>query len=285
MRRVVAVAAILLTALVAGCTGDPSTNSDEDQVPESIQDVEVTSTTGAIRGVVVTEAVVPIAGVLVALTDGTNRTTDDEGGFVFNGLEPGDYFMTATKKGFLPQQASATVVAGDEEPPVTKITLPQLATADPYTTQQVWDGFIQCAFMAGDGFVGAQLCGPLDERFIHYFSMDRIPDLAQAEGTWDSTQTLAADMALEYYDGGTWHHKVVTGTSPLLISGNATEITDWWGENETELPMRMWPGNGAVALTVNQQFTVYMTMFYNFLPREGWSFIVDGPCNTPDQCS
>lgn len=255
-------------------------------MPESIQDVEVTATTGAIRGVVVDEAIVPLAGVLVQLTNGPNQTTTADGGFVFSGLEPGDYFLTATLKGYFSQQASASVVAGDAEPPVTKITLPRMQSADPYTTQQVWDGFIQCAFMAGDGFVGMNTCGIVDDRFIHYFDLGgAMPDFAQAEGVWESTQALGADLSLSYYDGGTWHFKEVHGTSPLIINANATEIADWWTENATELPMRMFPGSGAVAVTYNQQFTVFMTMFYNFLPREGWAFVNDGPCATPAECA
>lgn len=285
VRVVHVVAGMLLTALVAGCAGDPSGPAEEDDVPASIQEVEVTATTGAIRGFVVDEAIVPLEGVLVTLMNGLNGTTGEDGGFVFNDLEPGDYFLTASKKGFGSQQAAATVEAGDEDPDITKITLPRLPSGTPFTQQQIWEGFIQCAFMAGDGFVGMNTCGIVDDRFIHYFDLGgQIPDFAQAESVWDSTQALGNDLSLSFYDGGTWHFKEVHGVSPLIINANATEIADWWTENATELPMRMFPGSGAVAVTYNQQFTVYMTMFYNFMPREGWAFIVDGPCDKPSDC-
>lgn len=277
------VALTLLSALLAGCSGDPSSTEQE---PAAFEEVEVTDTTGAIRGVVVNEAIVPIAAVLVTLNTGVEATTDEQGAFVFNGLEPGTYFLSAAKAGYGSAQTSADVKAGDKSPPVTKITLVAQASEAPFTSVQVWEGFVQCAFMVA-GSAGAQACGELDGRFIHYFSMDAgIPDYAQAEMVWQSTQALGNDLDLEFYDGGTWYHKFTGGVSPLMLNATGEEIEDWWTANATELPMRVFPGSSAPAsVTTNQQFTVYMTMFYNFVPRQGWSFLVDGPCDEPSMCT
>ncbi|MEK6976416.1 MAG: carboxypeptidase-like regulatory domain-containing protein [Candidatus Thermoplasmatota archaeon] len=285
MLRAVATLALLLTAILAGCSADPSP-ANSAQEPEAFEDVEVTDTTGAIRGYVVNEAIVPIADVVVRLTGGANQTTDAEGAFVFNGLEPGDYFVSASKLGYTTQQASATVVAG-EEPPITKIMLPADKNSAPFATQQTWDGFIMCAFMVANGNLGAQACGPLDDRFIHWFAMDSgIPTYVQAEMVWTSTQALGNALDLEFYDGGTWHFKVVNGESPLVINATKDEIIEWWDANETLLPMRVWPsGAEAVSVAYNQQFTVYMTMFYNITPRQGWTMIEDGACDPVSKCS
>lgn len=283
----VAVAAVLLTAILSGCADDGgSPKADAVPTPDAFEEVQVTDTTGAIRGVVVTEAIVPIEGVLITLAGGSNATSDADGAFVFNNLEPGDYFLTASKLGYSTVQASASVVAGDKEPPVTKVTLMADPATKPYSVVLQWDGFIQCGFMAGNGFVGAQACGPLDDRFINYFTLDGgIPTYVQSEAVWESTQTLGADLSFSFYDGGTWHFKEVNGVSPLLINATGEEVADWWGNDTETLPMRMFPGNAAVSVTINQQFTAYMTLFYNFQPRQGWSFIIDGPCGTPEQCT
>ena len=295
------VALALLSALAAGCAGPEAT--PQSIGPQAFADVEVTDTTGAIRGVVIDEAIVPIAGVLVQLNTGINLTSDDEGAFVFNGLEPGTYFLTASKLGYGTVQTSAEVVAGDREPPVTKIALVADPSQQPYTQALKWEGFLQCGVMWSSGtlaqqpypiyilsYFGANACGITDGRFIGPFEFveGRIPDHVQANGVWDGTQPLSNDLTMGFWRGGSNDWKFVYGTSPLSIETNRTEIIDTFDENKTDLPMRMFPGQSdepaSLVVTTNQAFTVYQTQFYGFVPRAGWQFIVDGSCGSPQQC-
>lgn len=266
------------------------------------QEVEVSDTTGAIRGLVVSEAIQPIEGVLIQLTGAESTTTDEQGGFVFSNLEPGDYFVTAAKLGYHPQQSHTTVVAGDKQPPITKIVLLVDAATTPFANLQVWNGFLQCGVTTrvqhGQSGVpsglGANACGALDDRFIFYFSMATITDFAQAEMVWKNTQSLSPELSLGYYQGGTTNFKNIQGPSPLILNTTKEQIQDRRGNESDELPMRVFPpyanspGAGlpavGVGMTVNQAFDVYMHMFWGFLPREGWTFIENGPCTRPEEC-
>jgi hypothetical protein len=290
------VAALLVVLTVAGCSDPPAPKVQEAE-PEAFEEVEVTDTTGAIRGVAVNEAIVPIPGVLVALNTGQNASSDEQGAFVFNGLEPGTYFLTASKAGYSTVQQSAEVVAGDKEPPVTKIQLLADASTQPYTQLLTWEGFLQCGFMLSGPvfqYAGANACGPLDGRFITSFDFDagKQPDHVQAEAVWDGTQPLSNDLTLGYYYGGTSDWKMTYGHSPLILPTNKTEyykaFEDDEPQNMTALRMRVFPGRtdpAGLVVTTNQAFKVYLTYFYGFKPREGWAFINDGPCSSPDLCS
>lgn len=136
------VAALLL--LVAGLAGCSDAGSGKDPIDDPTE-LEVTDSTGGIRGIVVDAAVVPIGGALVTLSGGQNTTSDDAGLFNFTGLAPGDYFLSVGKAGFTGAQASATVVAGVPDPPIVKVLLERLSTAQPYLDFFKLDGFYECA--------------------------------------------------------------------------------------------------------------------------------------------
>lgn len=288
---------ILAALLLAGCNGGPDDATPSDE-PASVQDVQVTSTTGAIRGIVIDETITPIGGATLTLTGSAQTTTSaDDGGFVFNGLEPGSYFTTATKEGFQPMQASAEVKAG-VEPPLLRILLTRLAGNLSYANTQQWSGFTQCAVSATAVFF--QACGTLDGRFIQFFSIDAIPTFMQAEMHWESTQAVTPKLQLNFYQGGTTDWKAVAGVSPLLLTATGEEFVEAKGEDAEDNPMRVSPpyvqcANGLADPTscdpqtfaivnFNQAYEVFLTQFYGFTPREGWLLAVDGTCLGPQDC-
>jgi hypothetical protein len=248
MRRSVAIGLLLLATLFAGCSDEPSTAGTAEPEPEAFKEVQVTSTTGAIRGIVVTQAIVPLQNVTVSLTDGRNQTTDAEGAFVFNDLEPGDYFVSASKLGYVSQQAAATVVAGDPSPPITKIILQaDPAARAPYYEQFVLQGYIQCGTTTSvvavavcsipNGCLG--LCGDTaftEDVFGMFVPVLEVPMHIQHEVIWDATQNTGDMLSLamrtatqEQYDGGSYDRDIggdVIGTSPLLGIINQTMILD-----------------------------------------------------------
>src|SRR5688572_11370662 len=100
------VAVMLVVAVLAGCSEAPG-EADPGLPAAEFEDLVVTQSTGAIRGIVVSEAIVPIGGADVAVT-GTALTTvsDEDGTFVFSSLEPGTYFLEVAKEGYFTTQAS-----------------------------------------------------------------------------------------------------------------------------------------------------------------------------------
>ena len=309
--RQVAVALALLAALLAGCA-DGGSSDPQASDPAAFDDVVVTDTTGAIRGVVVNEAIVPIAGALISLNDGKNATSDDEGAFVFSNLDPGTYFLTARKLGYVDVQVSVDVVAGDKQPPVTKIQLAlDPKAAKPFVQAYVFEGFIQCSgtFVA----VSFAACSVVDivqegitqDNFGVVYPMDGKPTWMQTEMTWDSTQALGGEMTVQYSwdcgseNGGFLCDHGVGGASPLVLTANQTQIDeinegDYNGtglfvrsfnqglkETDPDVPGYGNAPGGGLGLTVNQRFTYYSHFFYGYQPPEGWTFISGQPVPQP----
>lgn len=294
-------AALLAATLLAGCSGDPAASAD-DPSADVFDDLVVTSSTGAIRGVVVSEAIVPIPDATVEL-GGTDmaRQTNEAGAFTFSGLEPGTYFLKVRKLGHLEAQASTDVVAGVEEPPIVKVVLPIDAENQPFTELLTWTGFFGCGVgtNAGGGIgfnpcaLDALLCSEagvclLNTANTHTFPFGGpdIPDLAQAEMAWEGTQPLGNDMNLGWHDEGTADFKGSSGPSPIIVPATYDEIVEAHDEDIDSLLARVFPGSTQeLTLTLQQRFDVYVTYFYGFTPREGWAFVTDGACATPETCA
>src|SRR5688572_6586432 len=91
----------MLAALAAGCADDAP------QAPAAV------AQTSSLRGVVVTQSIVPIADAIVRLTPGNLSTTTDAGGlFAFEPVEPGSYLLLVEADGYADLRIEA--VAGGE---------------------------------------------------------------------------------------------------------------------------------------------------------------------------
>lgn len=303
----VAVVSIFVTAVFAGCADSEAAVEKPVLVPESAKEVQVTKQTGAIRGLVVDATIKPVKGVNITLTTaGLSTVTAEDGGFVFSNLEPGDYFVSASKANFQSIQTSTTVVAGVADPKLVRIILPLLEGAlAPYANTQMWRGFLQCGFTAGmkgvpspipdAAWIGFNACGVVDDRFINYFTVDSIPNFAQAEMIWKNTQPVSESLSLGFWKTGTSTHWAnIQGKSPLLLTATDEQIIKGTqkGRNTTDNPMRVFPpywqfGNPTQpeAMSINQAFDVYLSQFYGFLPTDGWLFRIDGPCTEMAHCN
>src|ERR1051326_5769130 len=137
---------LLASMLLAGCSSANKGTPAGDTVGQSVPAVQATATTGGIRGVVVDEAVRPLAKVNVALSPGGKNTTTDVGGaFVFSGLDAGTYFLKVSSPLYSTVQQSVDVVAGVSNPPAVKIQLQRLISQTPYLQTLKFDGFIVCS--------------------------------------------------------------------------------------------------------------------------------------------
>jgi hypothetical protein len=283
-----ALVAALVVVMLAGCAAESAQQVEE--IPAAFEDIQVSSTKGAIRGLVLSETITPIEGAQVKLAGSDQvKTSDAQGAFVFVDLEAGDYFLSVSKPGYLAVQSTTTVVAGASNPPIVKVQLiVDQAAALLYAALHKWEGYMQCGFTVTPVVVGVgfNACGSLDGRFINNFEMGTLPTFTQAEMVWQSTQTLSPELNLGFYQGGVTNWNSVQGPSPLITSTTGDEIVDRRGNESDVLPMRVFPPYTVpFGLTIEQSFTVFLTMTFGFTPRADWLFIVDGACEPYTACA
>ncbi len=141
------VAACVFGLVLAGCAA-PTDDTSSSQIA-SFDDLggHATDTTGLIRGVVVDLAVVPIAKAAVSISGPSkhNLTADAQGRFLIDGLDPGTYIVTAKAPLFHDSSTTVDVVAGVNEPAVTKVQLTPLFSQKPFTLQDKKRGYFDCS--------------------------------------------------------------------------------------------------------------------------------------------
>lgn len=290
----------LLCLLVAGCAATPAeqTTDEGEDIP-----VEVSATTGAIRGVVVDEAIRPILGVQVGLVnDGRQVNTTEAGTFSFSNLQPGTYLLEAKKFGYSSARQSVEVVAGDANPPSTKIQLIQDPSQVAFVSAQTFTGYIMCttSFVATCGapnVVSNVLLCPVfnvclgnvtDDRFGFDLFYEANASFIQSELVWRSTQPLSTQLSLQMETivgcEADYYERTVAGDSPIINFANQTEIAAAEIGGACSIFHSIFSGDSfgtPVGVTVQQQFEVFSHSFYGFLPPEGWTFGLHGTPSPP----
>ena len=303
---VTAAAALLLTAL-AGCSGSKGGEGDPiDDADFKELDLQASATKGIIRGVVVDEAIRPLSAAKVTLQSELGpreAVTSEDGLFGFDDLDPGTYFMVATKAGFKASQTSTDVVAGIEEPPVVRVLLsPDASFVAPYFEQFVFEGFMECSTGAGaaGGYLYGNVCSFSPEAFPNdkvntRYALSGAPTFVQSETVWQSTQTVSNWLSHSFhYDDASHDDGIndlqVAGPSPLVNTMDAETaleyLTGEGAQSDYDLRIRVFTvatdGTGP-ALTVQQRFTVYTTVFYGYEPPSGWTLWETGETPAPPQ--
>lgn len=147
----VATTAFALILFLAGCVGPSEPRSDR-----AFEDVD--DSRGSIRGRVLDVEIVPIPAVDVTLLDTDFvAATDDEGLFTFQGLEPGEYTIAATKNGYASVATTVAVNAGE----VSQATVTMTATSlhVPYHESRVFVALLDCSWAAATATFP---CVPID---------------------------------------------------------------------------------------------------------------------------
>ena len=295
MRVLVAVAVAMM--VLAGCSDAPEAQTQSAE-PEIDYGVEATSTTGVIRGYVVDEAIRPIVNVAVTLQAlNQTKTTTDDGAFGFQDLEPGTYFLSASKQGFTSVQTSVEVIAGDSAPPVTKISLVAVPSEQPYVEAFATQAYITCGLAVVATSVGCStfpdVGRQLGDNVYFFFEFSTLPMWTQGELVWQQTQPAGGAMIWEIIDpnqGGTPQSHTgyrETAASPALAYINTTllaENEEWVVGEGNGVQYRIFAGphptctgvGFGCGLTLQQQMTAYVHNFFNFAPEDGWRFTVDG---------
>lgn len=285
----------LLTTFLAGCSDGGGQTQDDGALvsEEDFEGLDATEDTGVIRGVVVDEAVRPIAGAVISIKSiGQNATSAESGAFGFAGLATGTYFLEVGKTGYKSIQVSADVVAGEAQPAITKVLLVADPEMRPFFELVSFEGYLQCSVRFVVNALAA--CSVLpqsgDDPFVRLHPTV-VPTFAQSEMIWESTQALGDGLKLQYTDdsdGGLDNYVVAVGGSPLIISANETLMEEKnVGDEDVGLYIRVFSGSvdgtkppvcppsgpcDGVSVVVNQSFHIYTVLFYNMLPPEGWTF-------------
>lgn len=222
---------VLALLLLAGCTSgggsdDPSANALGEDV--DFGDAKATETTGIIRGLVVDTAIRPLQGATVLMTqDNRSVTSGTDGQFVFAGLEPGTYFLFVSLDDYTTMQTQADVVAGEDEPPITKVLLERLPGTNPYLEVVSKTGFLTFGAAVGITSVGSTIYGGIGEdSAIWNMQFTQVPTWSQGELVWDQTQPGGGMLIWEMVKGGSndWRGYRETATSPALAFWNTTVL-------------------------------------------------------------
>lgn len=266
MRALPGLSALLLLGLgFAGCAGG---GDGDGGAPGGLPDVKPTQQgKGAIGGVVVDEAIRPVAGALVSLAShGLNVTTDEMGTFAWSDLEPGSYFISVSAPRFLSTQSSADVVAG--ETAFVRVLLASDPSPLPYQQtfhhagyMQAWAGIAQF-FVEGTQDNGSALC---DCRL--YFMPQAGLSTAVYEAFWQWTVPDPADQAELYYvveqlEGEAYEAGYCFSPCNVHIGGDefSPDVQAYARLDGPDL----WVG-------YQQKFDLYVTLFYNGEAPDGWS--------------
>lgn len=238
--RVALIVLLICSVAFAGCA-TKDTAQPGDSTDFSGLNLQATQDTGVIRGVVIDEAIRPLANATVELrsTDTSIvKTTGADGLFGFASLAPGTYFLIVTRLGYLPTQTSVEVRAGVSDPAPVKVQLILDAQQLPYHQQYVMEGFMTCSARIALTAVPAGPCMSTDVSQTTY-QLDAVPTWGQSEMQWKSTQALGDAMSLvsECFSGtakapdpcprGNLVINRSEGSSPLIIKFNETLLTEY----------------------------------------------------------
>lgn len=262
--------ALALVVVLAGCS-DPATTADGLSALD-IDDVEVetTSALGGIRGIVVDEAIRPIAGAnLSVVGSGLTATTDAGGVFTFDNLEPGAYFIAVAAPRFIGTQASAEVSAGQITD--VRVLLSLDPTPAPFVETIQYDGFIEASAPLASyiidivvtSFTNSSVC----DCWWVFASSGNVTTVV-FEYVWEPSTPLGSDMYYQFYehacDEQHIHSEFVE--SPFLAH---IERSFWQVEGCDQLAIHF--GGSATGVNVNQAFRAFISQWSNGIPPEGWS--------------
>jgi len=261
-RAWVAVALLVAGVALAGCSS---------KAPAAAGPVtSATPTTGVIQGVVVDEAVRPLAGANVTVRGASgatwNATTGAPGTFRIGGLAPGTYVVTVSKHRYGSLQQTVDVRAGVDDPQLTKFQLTFEASSLPYANVYKTEGFHECGtYIAGSILrvcsniniatwivvcqdTGKAVClgNVTQDHSLFLQSIDGIPTFIQSEMSWEPTFDTGRGMSLligganstELSQGMAYAYNGTVGESPLMLRLSNHESKDNWCSTNLDPPCR-----------------------------------------------
>ncbi len=292
---------VLVSLVLAGCAEPPVEEEDPNDVKVIVDD-----DTGAIRGVVVDATITPVEGAQITAQGAgelLTATSDIDGIFVFNQLQPDTYVVTVTKELYSESTTSVVVEAGVDDPPIVNVQIEKLYDVDPYISTEKFKGFFQCGY----NFAVSSTC-------VNDYSRICNPSLVPvccAGGCFPELARAVDNREYETVLGENWgtvNIEVVwkaslAGTSDemgMTVSYKAREgASHWWFSGSGSSPMvkRLdcaalcgddFPSTmpregledlfvffsaGETNVAIGQEFEVFHTTSYIAPLPDGWSFV------------
>ncbi|MEA3137006.1 MAG: Carboxypeptidase regulatory-like domain [Thermoplasmata archaeon] len=301
MRSPEGLALAMALLLLAGCAQGGGTTAGTEAAAAD---------TGILQGIVVDDAIRPLAGVRIELDGDVNGTSDAAGAFQFGGVPPGAHVVRATKAGFSDTVAQADVRAGEATPLLKLVLITDLSTLA-YAETQAIEGYVECGMYGasfryatcGTGNVAsliacstANVClgNVTEDRYIVVQRFAQQPDFLVAEVVWTATQDLGKEMQVyigtatpeDLAAASTNDYNGTIGPSPLYVTMDKTMLVDSklgfeaMFLSQTFAAPTLKPcefGACGVGLVVQQRFTYYLTSFFGFEPEKTRRFVSDGP--------
>jgi hypothetical protein len=262
-----AVLPLALAFLLAGC----SNGGSSDGPPEA--DVS------QVEGWVMDDALAPVAGAsIIAQGLDANTTTDEDGHFALTSPAGSDLLLVVAAPGFVTQSRFLGAYSGAHA--WLNLTLKRIPFAAPYHLTSSYTGAIQCGATAT---VGEDPNSPHEHRGIK--CTDAAPSSAWiwnytipfnvtalvVEAFWEPSTPSATALILKAVIPETGELLAfVEGTNPIKQQLSQVNLAQNLAAGHTRLAIQMTPGagtgghdHGAIGVFFNQQFTLYMTEFYN----------------------
>ncbi len=260
----VLVAAVVCFAFLAGCQGDASTDDEDLLVP---QEVKVDNRRlGAISGVIIDEAIRPIAGASIERTDvdGATKSTqsDKTGRFVMEDLEPGLYFLTVRAESHLNAQQAVEVLAGKVSKP--KIVLNRDATTQPYQETVALNGILRASTWYAT-YAYTRMAGNW-ELCECEFIVEMAPSVEGiiVEAFWEPRVAIPGhELFFEVASAELGRGDALYSTTPF----HKIYLKEFFEGHADQALIRV----GSRAADVDQEFEVFVTMFHLSEPPEDWS--------------
>lgn len=236
---------VLLSAVLAGCFGGAATPDAGGEVTRAGN--------GVLVGVVVDDAIRPLAGAFVNVTgDGVllNATTAEDGLFRFPDVKPGAYVVKVEKRDYSPHE-QAVIVEGDvADPPIVRFSLVFEPDALPSAQVYKMEGFYECGINPYHVCANVNIatwivvCSNTDgmvcpgnvtnDRSLMFQWVEAGPDFLQAELTWTSTTPTGDVLSLALGGGSEAELKAGIGSTYNVTSGRSPvmgRISNHEGEN------------------------------------------------------
>ncbi len=296
---------IVIALLLAGCSQAPQPITMADVCEASACEATVTiedagPTTYPVRGVVVDETVVPVAGAKVLLLQGHDPLgevkTDQNGAFTFKGLSDGFYRLQVNREGYA--QAETQLDIQGEPERMIRMQILSIPPIMPIHTIVKWDGFVGASANIG-GFspirggtitlFGEQIDHSGRSFYDELMAPGINPSWIQPEVVWESNQAagdmLSLRLAARAPNEISRQVGTATAGSPLVYSMDAEAIHTHGIGRATNVSMpkgihtdlRAGSTNFASpSLAIQQPFTMYFNILYHITPPEGWMFVTDG---------
>jgi hypothetical protein len=277
-------AVLFLAAVLAGCSGGDAAQP---------VDIPVGEGRAVLAGVVVDEAIRPVAGAVVDVTDsGLEATTDESGEFLLP-VPVGAHVLEVRHADYAPVQQTVSVPDTGLRGLTLRLVLP--ASEAPYKTVAKYDGFVVCSL--GISLIFSEECGegvgtPVGRigkqanNAIRYDFQSESPSLKTVvvEQVWEPTSDAGREMLVIFATNWTCEPACggdgvgegsMQGPSPLLLRVDEADLAPHLQDPATVFTTYTLARNDVsqVNVLLNQGFQIFVTLFYREAGPDGYSFV------------